>query len=133
MTSAPARISHVIGFVVGLAACMALASGAWASETGRCYSADVPHVMILPDETAHGPGSLRVCVERRISPVTVAHTVAVNGQPVGVYLSRTGLGEEQPEGADAVIMFVRNENDQFVLEGYTRPLRGQLRTYRMLQ
>ena len=133
MTSAAARIRHVTGFVVGLTAFMALASGAWASETGRCYSADVPHAMVLPDETVHGPGSLRVCVERRISPVTVAHTVAVNGRPVGMYLSRTGLGEGAPEGADAVIVFVRNENDQFVLEGYSCPLRDQLRTYRMLQ
>jgi len=133
MASAAARIRQSAGFVLGLTACILLAGGSWAAETGRCYSADVPHAMILPDDSVHGPGKLRVCVERRISPVTVAHTVAVNGQPVGMYLSRTGLGEEQPEGADAVIMFVRNEDDQFVLEGFTRPLGKQLRTYRMLQ
>lgn len=133
MTSAPARIRPMAGFVVGLFAFLALASGARADETGRCYSADVPHAMILPDQTVHGPGSLRVCVERRISPVTMAHTVALDGRPIGMYLSRIGLGEGTPEGTDAVIVFVRNESDQFVLEGYSRPLRDELRTYRMLQ
>jgi hypothetical protein len=132
MPSAAARIRQATAFVLGLTACMALAGGAWAAEIGRCYSADVQCAMVLPDDSVHGPGKLRVCVERRISPVTVAHTVSVNGQPVGLYLSRTGTGEERPAGADAVIMFVRNEDDQLVLEGYTRPMQEQLRTYRML-
>lgn len=133
MASAAARIRLATGFALGLIACMALAGGPWAAETGRCYSADVPHAMILPDDSVHGPGKLRVCVEQRISPVAVAHTVAVDGQPIGVYLSRTGLGEERSEGPDAVLMFVRNADDQYVLEGFTRPLRKRVRTYTMFE
>ena len=82
MSSAAARFRLAAVFVLGLTACMALAGGSWAAETGRCYYADVPYSVILPDDSVHGPGRLRVCVERRINPVTMAHTVALNGQPI---------------------------------------------------
>jgi len=133
MASAAARIRLATGFLLGLTTCVALAGGAGAAETGRCYSADVPHAIILPDDSVHGPGRLRVCVERRISPVEVAHTVAFDGQPIGIYLSRTGFGEERPQGPNAVLMFARTARDQYVLEGYTRPLMEQTRTYRMVE
>lgn len=133
MTSGTARKRHVTGLVAWWIACLALAGGAAAGEIGRCYSADVPYDMILPDETVHGPGHLRVCVERRINPVTVAHSLTVDGRPLGMYLSRVGQGEGSPDGADAVLVFVRNESDQLVLEGFSRPLGDHVRTYRMLQ
>lgn len=133
MTSERAHVHQAAAIAAGLMAVLALAGGAGAGETGRCYSADVQHAMILPDETVHGPGNLRVCVDRRINPVTVAHRVSLDGRPVGMYLSRTGLGEGTPENADAVFVFVRNGSDQFVLEGFSRPLGDHVRTYRMLQ
>ena len=133
MASAAARIRLATGFALGLIACIALAGGPWAAETGRCYSADVPHAMILPDDSVHGPGKLRVCVEQRISPVAVAHTVAVDGQPIGIYFRRTGFGEDRPAGSDAVLMFARNSADQYVLEGFHGPLRKRVRTYTMFE
>jgi len=133
MTSGTARVRLAAWFVIVLTAGLMPAVGASAGETGRCYSANVPNAMVLPDKTVHGPGLLQVCVERRISPVTVAHSLAVDGRPIGMYLSRTGRGEGTPQGADAVFVFVRNDADQLVLEGYSRPLGEQVRTYRMLQ
>jgi len=133
MTSDSARVREGTRIAAGLIACAVLACAAAAGETGRCYSADVPHTMVLPDATVHGPGNLRVCVERRINPVTVAHRVSLDGHPVGMYLSRTGVGEGRPGTADGMFVFVRNESDQFVLEGYSRPLGDHVRTYRMHQ
>ena len=50
---------------------LGIASGfTQAQTTGRCVRADVPEAMVLPDGSIHAPGTMRICLTHKASPVT---------------------------------------------------------------
>lgn len=60
---------------------------------GSCVVVDSPSDVRLPDGTLAPRGTLRLCVERNLTPVTVLHVVSANGVPLGLYPARVDRSE----------------------------------------
>lgn len=115
-----------------LAACVAaallLAGSAAAQERGRCVTVDVPAEYVTPDRVTHDPGSLKLCIERVYSPVSILHKVYVDGHAVGLLQGRTGRSEG-PAVAEPYVQFRWNGRGQLLLVGYAWPDGEQMRTH----
>ena len=105
-----------------------------AGELGRCYSAEVPDPVVLPDGSSHPPGSLRICLSSKESPVRGRHVTSVDGRAIGAFQSRLGFAPEAAaQGGTAYFVFRRNGHSQLVLLGYAAYLGDRWHTYRMAQ
>ena len=115
-----------------VASCVAVAlllgGSAAAQERGRCVTVDVPAEYVTPDRVTHEPGSLKLCVERVHSPVSVLHKLYINGHPVGLIQSRTGRSEG-PATEDPYVQFRRNGRGELQLVGYAWPDGKRMRTH----
>ena len=100
-----------------LAGALMLAATVTAAE-GRCYTAEVPGTMVLPDGSKHAPAVLRICTDRAISPVSRLHRTDVGGRPVGMFLSIPRAIEDTVEEGTAQFVFKRNGRDDLNLVGY---------------
>ena len=109
------RATKTTGFIFVGALLLAATN---AAAGGRCYAADVPQTMVLPDGSTHEPGSLRICTDRAISPVSILHRTDVAGRPVGMFLSVPRDVEVSVEEGKAQFIFKRNTRDELVLIGY---------------
>ncbi len=110
-------------------ALMILFSGiAAAGDAGRCYVADVPAEMVLPDGSAHAAGQLKLCV-REFSPVTGFHATYVDRRPAGMFLGRIGSAEGSAEDGAPFFVFRRQEAGELVLQGLAIVGEGGLCTY----
>jgi len=89
-----------------------------ATAEGRCYTAEVPGTMVLPDGSTHPPGALRICTDRAISPVSRLHRTDVAGRPVGMFLSTPRAIEETVKEGAAQFIFKRDNRDDLNLIGY---------------
>jgi len=89
-----------------------------ATAENRCYTAEVPETMVLPDGSEHAPGALRICADRVISPVSSLQRISVDGRPIGMFLSQPRAIEESVESGTAWFMFQRTEGDELDLVGY---------------
>jgi hypothetical protein len=105
------------------------ALAAYAQEQGSCVSAEIPYSIVLPDGSAYDAGDLRICFNRRLTPVTVINTVSVNGLPRGFFLSRTGTAEG-PSLPHPVIAFRRDGAGALQLAGFASPGREHMHTFR---
>ena len=90
-----------------------------AAGEGRCYTAEVPGTMVLPDGSKHAPGVLRICTDQDFSPVSKLHRTDVNGRPVGMFLSVSRAVESSVEEGAAQFVFKRNSSDDLDLVGYS--------------
>lgn len=115
--------------ILAAAAVAAAATVALAQERGSCAVVDVPFPIILPDGTTQDSGTLRICLERRMTPVTVVHRVSVNGMPKGLYLSRTDAAEG-PGLPHPAIAFLKDGTGALRLTGYAWPGQEHMRTFR---
>jgi hypothetical protein len=111
-------------------AALALPGMTPAQETGRCYKADVPAPMILPDGSEHGPGRLKLCLIGK-GPVDGLHKTYVDGIPIGEFRSRRGTSEGRGEAVEAFFVFLRGVDGRLLLEGYAVASGEKLRTYHM--
>lgn len=100
-----------------MAGALALAIGLAHAETRGCYKANVPGPMVLPDGSVHAQGVLRVCADRRISPVSTLHRSYVDGHPAGMFMSVPREIEDSVESGSAQLVFVK-EDDALHLLGY---------------
>jgi len=89
-----------------------------ANAGGRCYTAQIPQTMVLPDGSTHAPGVLRICKEKTISPASSLHTSDVAGRPVGMFLSVPRDVEMSVEEGKALFVFKRSIRDEIELVGY---------------
>ncbi len=85
---------------------------------GRCYTAEVPQTMVLPDGSTHAPGLLRICLGRTLSPVSILHRTDVGGRPMGMFLSVPRDIEVSVEEGKAQFIFKRNARGELALVGY---------------
>jgi hypothetical protein len=115
--------------VLGVITLSLAAMAAYAQEQGSCVSAEIPYAIVLPDGTAQDSGDLRICFNRRLTPVTVVNTVSVNGIPKGFFLSRTDKAEG-PSLPHPVIAFRRDGAGALQLAGFASPGREHMRTFR---
>jgi hypothetical protein len=103
----------------------------WAGDHGRSYSAIVSSEVILPDGSVHPPGSLRIRLSRSYSPVSGLHEIFVNGAPIGMYSSRIGKAEGSAAVREPFFLFLRNDRNQLMLQGYAVSLGREIRIYEM--
>jgi len=89
---------------------------------------NVPVAFTLPDGSVHEPARVRLCVSRRLNPVTDLCAVRVDGVAVGMFPGRR-IPVEESDGPP-YLTFLRNRNGELVLIGLTRPprRRGELAT-----
>lgn len=110
------------GVVFGALLAVALLSSgvAHSASSGKCASADVGEVMILPDGSVHQPGRLTLCDSLAYSPVSTLHKTFIDGMPVGMHISHRqkseGDGDSDPE-----MMFLRDTDGRLHLLGYALP------------
>ena len=132
MSSARIRITApsfaAIILAVGLIPVMVPAS---AGELGRCYSADVHESVVLPDGSIHSPGSFKICLTRKESPVRGRHGTSVDGRAIGAFKSELGKAEAGARPGAAYFVFQRNERSELVLLGYAAYLSDTWHTYRL--
>lgn len=89
-----------------------------ANAGGRCFHAEIPQTMVLPDGSVHDPGILRLCLEQKISPVSTLHRGDVEGRPVGMLSSAPRPIELAVEEGQAQFVFTPNDEDKLALMGY---------------
>jgi len=101
---------------------LGIASGlTQAQTTGRCVRAEIPETMVLPDGSRHAPGTMRICLTHRASPVTGFHEIRVDGHGKGLFQSRFGASEAMTEDGQAFLSFRRTKTGELILEGYAIP------------
>jgi hypothetical protein len=117
-------------FSLGVAVMLiaSITPAAFAGERGLCVTAQLPWPFILPDESYQPPGSLTVCMERKITGVSGLHEVRSGGFPIGLFMSRIGKAEGPANGSVSVV-FERNSLNEYRLIGYTVADGSTLRTY----
>ncbi len=89
-----------------------------AQAGGRCFHAEIPQSMVLPDGSTHAPGGLRICLEQTISPASTLHRGDVGGRPVGMFLSAPRPIELTVEDGKAQFVFKKTIDDELALIGY---------------
>jgi hypothetical protein len=77
--------------------------------------------MVLPDGSRHAPGSMRICLTHKASPVTGFHEIRVDGHGKGLFQSRFGASEAMTENGQAFFSFRRAKTGELILEGYAIP------------
>jgi hypothetical protein len=95
-----------------------LSAGTEAQQTGRCYSADVQGVIVLPDGSEHDTGRLELCLSSK-GPVEGSHRTYVDGRAIGEFRSRLGEAEGDAGATGAIFVFLRSPDGKLFLEGYT--------------
>ena len=112
-----AFLTWILVMVLG-AAC-ALASTPAHAQSRFCASAWIQEPFILPDGSAHAPGTLKVCTDTAISPVAQLQRTYVDGMPIGAFLSRRQTGElPVSDKAPALFVFQRDLEGRLCLERY---------------
>jgi len=89
-----------------------------AQAGGRCFNAQIPQTMVLPDGSTHAPGLLRICKDRTISPASSLHRSDVEGRSIGMFLGAPRHVEMPVDEGRAQFVFKRTIDDKLVLLGY---------------
>ncbi|HEX6853554.1 MAG TPA: hypothetical protein VF139_19310 [Candidatus Polarisedimenticolaceae bacterium] len=112
--------------LIGTLACVSGAAAA--EEYGGCFRVDLTQPYVLPDGSVHDPGSLTICTDRPLNPVSGTHRMTASGTGVGRWVSRRVRSEAGPLDGPQVI-FARNPNGTLRLLGYLEPAGGRVRAY----
>jgi hypothetical protein len=120
------RTSARVGLGVAV---LLLASGmSWTHAAGRCISVDVPQPVVMPDQSVHEGGALRLCLAREYSPVASIHKTYINGLPTGMLTSRDGRSEG-PAEPEPYVLFRKIPGERLELIGYAWPKGEKMETY----
>jgi len=128
--NAPTPRKALVFAALALAVCIASGS-AMAQGFGRCVVADVPSAVVLPDDTVHAAGSLKVCFDKLYSPVAGLHVTYVDGRSVGMFVSRLDESEGLGGLQQPFFVFARNRAGRLVLEAYAWPDNDKFYIYRV--
>ena len=105
-----ARMGLVASVIVATALVGGLAS---AQERGRCLTVNVPAEFVTPDRVTHGPGTLKLCVARVHSPVSVLHKLYIEGHMVGMHQSRAGRSEDALKQREEIEKLQKQREGEF--------------------
>src|SRR5687767_8530061 len=103
------RIPRWLSLIALAVAALAIPLPAMAVSTDGCVSAKITAPFWLPDGVLHAPGTLTLCNVREFSPISDLHRLAVDGQTVGVFLSRKRVAEGDPVGKSPEVVFERDK------------------------
>ena len=104
-----------------------------ANASDGCISARVSEQVQMPDGKAYPAGSLRICLDSKLNPVSGLHETWIDGQPVGRFVSRLGVPEDRGGLEQAIIQFGRTSTGNLVLEAYAVPEGDRWTTYRLTE
>jgi hypothetical protein len=127
------KTSKRLLLVAAMAGAIFLAGGiAMAGGNGRCYSAEITAFIALPDGSIHEPGTLRVCLTSKHSPVEGMHHTSMDGHPIAMFRSRLGESEGLGGQESSFFVFTKRDDGALELQGFATAKRdGRLTTYQM--
>jgi hypothetical protein len=102
--------------------------GAAAAAEHSCITVRVGDPIVLPDGSEQPAGRLTLCGAATFSPIAQFQRTSVNGRPVGLFLSRTRIAEENSDGPPFVT-FARSADGRLLLLGYAVPSRSSTKAY----
>jgi hypothetical protein len=106
--------------IAALAAASLCATGAaMAGSGGGCIHVDLYEPIRLPDGSVYPAGVLTLCDTAALSPVATLHKTYVNGQPIGILISRRKANETK--GSEPPTVVFRRDHGALDLVGYALP------------
>jgi hypothetical protein len=106
--------------IAALAAASLCATGAaMAGSGGGCIRVDVDQPVRLPDGNVYPAGVLTLCDTAALSPVATLHKTYVNGQPIGILISRRRANETKDTEPPTVVF--QRDRGTLDLVGYSLP------------
>lgn len=121
--------NRTISYAILIAALLLLSQPLLAGERGRCVRLDFDTPVTLPDGSVHDNGTLRVCLERDLTPVSGLHAIYVDNVPIG-YFSSQAFAPEDATPRPAAVAFERSA-DATRLIGYTVSNGRSVEAYRL--
>jgi hypothetical protein len=106
MRSPRNRTAFLLGSALAL---LTAAAVPVAAQSGGCYRAEIAVSMELPGGKSHEAGQLKLCLERKLSPVQSLHTLHVGGYPTGFLASQRVEAEEVAGPGAAYFVFEKVE------------------------
>ena len=131
----PTRSNRMLRIAAPLVAVLlgGLLGGTPVQATGRgtCVRAELPWPVVLPDGTRHAAGLLRICYDRSYTPVAGLHRTFVDGDFVGMFISRRVQSEGPVPNQAPFMLFRRDVDERWRLQGYALPDGTGLVSYRL--
>ena len=129
MSSTSRRRSQILASAV--IALAVLAGPSLAEQSGRCYTAQIPEPVLLPDGSRLSPGTLRICMNQEFTPGTGLLATYSNGEATGIYIGRVGTSEGSAEIDGPFFLFLRQADGILALQGYAVGEGDRMCTYSM--
>jgi hypothetical protein len=101
------------------AASLCVTGAAIAGSGGGCIRVDVDQPVRLPDGKVYPAGVLTLCDTAALSPVATLHKTYVNGQPIGILVSRKRANETKASEPPVVVF--QRDRGALDLVGYVLP------------
>lgn len=114
--------------VAAVVAAAAAVTQVQAQRRGDCVRVALTAPLLLPDGSQFERANLKICVDRRLTPVSVLHSIHVNGIPTGFFVS-LDQSSESVDGAPR-IGFRRTADGSLRLAAYTSQDGSRGRTFR---
>jgi hypothetical protein len=130
MSKTTSRNTMTLAAIIAIA--LLASTVAQAGPSGRCARVELPAQVVLPDGTRHEAATLRICETRKLSPVATLHKTYLDGMPVGMFTSRTGISEGR-EHSEPFMVFERNSEGHLALVGLGWPEGDATRTFTMTE
>jgi hypothetical protein len=118
--------------ILALTLVIAGKASAQPASLGECLTVEAPWPVKLPDDSVHAAATLQICNTREYSPVQFLEKVSVNGLPIGMFLSRTGLGEA-PVASAPFVAFLHGQDGVYRLEACGWPEGNRTRIFFLRQ
>ncbi len=105
-----------LGWLASIAATCG-ATIASAGDLGRCETAYIRGLLVLPDGSLHQARSVQVCRTVEYSPVLALHKISIDGRPIGLFVGREAPLES---GRDEkpYLLLERDGSGRLELRGY---------------
>ncbi len=132
------RLLATCRFIALLMLFLGLAAQARAGDVGRCLTAVVQDPIVLPDGKLVQPEHIRICYKVAYSPVMGLHEISIDGNTIGMYMSRSTDGPRPEQTLDAnananadrpFLIFLRNARGELELYSYHRPAGDELHNH----
>ncbi len=125
--TATRRLLKIVAWLAAGMATSIVGGAAWAVVPTHCIALDVPAPFVLPDDTVHPAGELRICLNQNFNPVSGLHRIYVGGMPRGFLLSRITNAEIPRDSTPSVLFY--GMSGKLRLVGYTVAASGKVFSY----
>jgi hypothetical protein len=123
------RVFRLAGRLVVAMATLIAGGAAWGVVPAHCVALDVPAPFVMPDDSVHPAGELRMCLSQNFNPVSGLHRVYIDGIPRGFLLSHIANAEIPKDVTPSALFY--GESGRLRLVGYTVAANGKVFSYRL--